>query len=299
MALAICYFTRAWIIDTPLSFYEADMLPIIKTMCQRFLNGEWSMVYQPIPELWSGIQPIYLPAMWIPFVFAVEGNFDLRWITAAGLFFSFSFFLILWNPVQKKILAHTVLAAAAIILWWLLTEPSHNFIRLTEEGVVVFYYCLLTLALLSENYLLIGLAAALCALSRYMLAGWFPAMILYLLLIKKQPKQLFIFLVTGTCVLLLLVIFPFGLQPIKISIDLPAQYIAHAERVWKDNPQYFFESMGLPNFSVQQAGIFYTAYYYLPHLSFPYHLYWVVLHGENGKRKSWPISHWHVLNLRL
>src|SRR5262245_39198533 len=49
--------------DNPLRYQNADMLPIIKSMNQRFLHGQWNQVYQPIPEIWNGIKPIYLPAM--------------------------------------------------------------------------------------------------------------------------------------------------------------------------------------------------------------------------------------------
>lgn len=60
-------FTKHWISTSPLSYTDADMIPIMQVMSQRFLQGEWSMVYQPVQEIWNGIQPVYLPAMWMPF----------------------------------------------------------------------------------------------------------------------------------------------------------------------------------------------------------------------------------------
>ena len=34
-----------WMEDAPLDYHEGDMLPIIKIMSQRFLNGNWRHVY--------------------------------------------------------------------------------------------------------------------------------------------------------------------------------------------------------------------------------------------------------------
>jgi hypothetical protein len=248
IAIIMHHFTKNWIIDTPLTIYDADMLPVMKVMSQRFLQGQWSGVYTPIPEIWGGIQPIYLPAMWLPFTIAVAGNFDLRWITTGGLLLSFCIFLIVFTPPKKQIISILLVLTACMLFWWLQTEEVHNFIRLSEEGVVVCYFSLLTVALLSGNYYAIGLSAALCALSRYSLVGWLPAMLFYLLFIKKNKKELFAFVSTGLGVFVLLVILPFGWKILQVFLSLPSQYIEHANRVWKDSPELFRESMGFAKF---------------------------------------------------
>lgn len=242
------HFTKNWIIDTPLTIYDADMLPVMKVMGQRFLQGQWSRVYAPIPEIWGGIQPIYLPAMWLPFTIAIAGNFDLRWITTGGLLLSFCIFLALFTQGKKQIISILPVIAVCMLFWWLQTEEVHNFIRLSEEGIVVCYFSLLTVALLSGNYYAIGFCAALCALSRYSLVGWLPAMIFYLLYIKKNKKELIVFISSGLGVFLLLVILPFGWKILQVFLLLPSQYIEHANRVWKDNPEFFKESMGFAKF---------------------------------------------------
>jgi hypothetical protein len=38
----------------------ADMLPVIQKMNQRFLEGQWQKVYDIIPDIWHGTQPVYL-----------------------------------------------------------------------------------------------------------------------------------------------------------------------------------------------------------------------------------------------
>lgn len=95
--LVMYIFTKQWIIQSPLSYTDADMIPIMQVMSQRFLEGHWSMVYQPVQEIWNGIQPIYLPAMWMPFLVSVKFGFDPRWITSFGVFLSFSIFILLWR----------------------------------------------------------------------------------------------------------------------------------------------------------------------------------------------------------
>lgn len=241
-------FTKRWIAQSPLSYVDADMIPIMQVMSQRFMQGNWQMVYQPVQEIWNGIQPIYLPAMWMPFLVSVKFGFDPRWITSFGVFLSFLIFILHWRTHWQKKSGAVLLFVAGILCLWIYTDATHNFIRLSEEGIVVFYYSMLVLALLSENFLLIGIAAALCALSRYAIAGWLPVMLLYLLVIRKQKKDTIRFLLSFAVVVLVLVIIPFGFQPIRIAFQQPDQYMLYAERIWKEAPQYFTQSMGFAKF---------------------------------------------------
>ncbi|MFN3665964.1 MAG: hypothetical protein ACK4S0_07385 [Sediminibacterium sp.] len=241
-------FTKQWIVQSPLSYKDADMIPIMQVMAERFMQGDWALVYQPVQEIWNGIQPIYLPAMWMPFLAAVKFGFDPRWITSLAVFFSFGIFILLWRAHWQKISGAFLLLAAGILCLWLYTEPSHNFIRLSEEGIVVFYYSLLVLAILSENFLLIGIAAALCALSRYAIAGWLPAMLVYLVLAHKQKPDTIRFILSFVSVVLLLVVLPFGIKPLQIAFQQPQLYIEHAARIWKESPAYFTQSTGLAKF---------------------------------------------------
>jgi hypothetical protein len=56
----------------------ADLLPVIQKKNQRFLEGQWHKVYDIIPDIWHGTQPVYLPAMWLSFAPAVLFGFDMR-----------------------------------------------------------------------------------------------------------------------------------------------------------------------------------------------------------------------------
>lgn len=246
--LFIFLFTKQWINQSPLSYKDADMIPIMEIMGKRFLAGNWSGVYDPVQEIWNGIQPIYLPSMWMPFLVAIKFGFDPRWITSFAVFLSFTMLILLWRAHWTKISGAVLLFASGVLGLWLYTDHTHNFIRLSEEGIVVFYYSLLVLALLSENFLLVGVAAGLCVLSRYAIVGWLPAFMFYLLFIRKQKKDTLQFILSFIVVIVLLVIIPFGIKPLLIAFQQPAEYIQHAERVWKESPEYFSQTVGLAKF---------------------------------------------------
>jgi hypothetical protein len=245
---AISYFLCRKIMDaTPVRIENADMLPIIKVMGQRFLNGEIHKVYSPINEIWGGIQPIYLPALWLPFTSSILFHFDPRWITVTGIWLCvlLIFLPVVWRikRLETVVLGLTVM----LLLFWLHFEETNNVIRLTEEGVVFFYYCLMVYAIVSGRAWIIGAAAALCLLSRYALIGWLPCLALYWLM-TKEYKKLFHALLAGGILISGLLIFPFGTSVIKILLTVPEQYIAHAQIVWERNPEYFSQSLGLAKF---------------------------------------------------
>jgi hypothetical protein len=239
--------SRYWMDSIPVDIEYADMLPVIRIMDQRFIEGHWKHVYDNIPEIWEGTNPIYLPAMWLPFTLSILLHFDMRWVAVFGLLFAFVSFLFLLESIKNKILFILVLFIGLILYSWLLTEEIHSFISMTEEGVVVAYYVLLVLALSSNNILLIGFAASLCLLSRYALIGWVPAFISYLFLTKNK-KQAFIFAGTGFACLLILFILPFGWEPFSRLLKFPGHYIDYAKLVWERNPEFFYESLGFAKF---------------------------------------------------
>jgi hypothetical protein len=230
--------------DNPLLYQNADMLPIIKSMNVRFLNGQWKQVYQPIPEIWNGIQPIYLPAMWMPFGLSLIFDFDIRWITLCGIWLSVILCVL---PAWRKLaIAGFLIAAFLILLTWLHTNDDNGVIQLTEEGVVYFYYCLLATALIFNNAWLLGISIALCLLSRYSFIGWIPFAVLYLVL-RKEYKFLLKTTVT-TAIVVLVLILPFGIGPLLYHLHLHDKYISHAARVWHDEPETYFETLGMAKF---------------------------------------------------
>ena len=252
LSILIYFFSKSILEENPIDYHHADMLPVIETMNKRFLAGHWRHVYDPIAEIWNGSMPIYLPAMWLPYLPAVGLGIDLRWTTVCCLFFVFAlpiFFLPL-----RKIQSYFILAiAASLLLWLFLEDDTHSFISMSEEGVVIFYYALLVMALFTENIYFISFATILCLLSRYALVGWLPAYFIFLLLSKNKNKAL-VFAVLGILSCFLFFILPFGFSTFSRLLHLPSQYVGFANRVWMDSPEVFTESMGLAKFFVPNHG---------------------------------------------
>ena len=243
VALAIWSWCQYWFDEMPIDITNADMLPIIKVMGERFIAGQRSHIYDSIPWIWHGTQPIYLPAMWLPYVPAIALGIDMRWIAIAGLFFAFACFLFLYRPNTHHYLSFFLGALAFLLFWWVVADNTPGIVSVAEEGTVIGYYVLLVLALISGKPWLTGIAISLCMLSRYALVGWIPAYLLYLVLEKKW-KSLLVITVTGSLCFVLLFLVPVGWITFLRLARLPGDYVAFAGRVWKDSPDVFSTAPG-------------------------------------------------------
>ncbi|HEX9510631.1 MAG TPA: hypothetical protein VF939_09110 [Puia sp.] len=283
MALMTYTLCQYWFDEIPLDINYADMLPIIKVMDQRFVDGHWKQIYDNIPSIWNGVQPIYLPSMWQPFVLAVILGIDMRWITVGGLLLAFGIFVFLYRPDPRRYSSFFLGVLAFLLFWWLLADNTSGVITVSEEGVVIAYYTLLALALVSGNSILCGIAVSLCMLSRYALVGWVPAYLLYLLLVKRQRQMVF-FCITGLACLLLLFVLPVGWPTFMRLLQLPGNYIKFAGIVWQDSPDVFSTGIGF-------AGIFGSHRIALLHgilvgLSFMVPSVFIVICCWRGKKKK-------------
>ncbi|MBX2876565.1 MAG: hypothetical protein KTR30_30905 [Saprospiraceae bacterium] len=183
--LAACAWrTAALLFSAPLDYKQADMLPIIQTMAERWWMGE--SVYAPIDEVWGGMRPIYLPAMWLPYVASAVAKIDLRWIGTSLLLVSFA--MVFYTPLRKnrvhggQLLALLPPILLAIYIFWIYS----TLITLSEEPLVVFYYVLLGFAIYRKWPILTGFAIALCLLSRYALVFWVPMYLVFQFLYQSR-----------------------------------------------------------------------------------------------------------------
>jgi hypothetical protein len=244
--MVISYQLSARIMDaSPLDYRDADMLPIMQAMARRFLAGDWASVYDVIPGIWSGIQPIYLPLLWMPFAAAEVFHFDPRWVTVSGIWVA-ACVAIVFIDLRKGLLGWLLLCLLYLVMHHLHMEPSNNVIRLTEEGVIYAWYALLAWALFSRNDLFLSLALSCCLLSRFSLAGAVPAMLLYRALQGRWRSLL----VTASIPSLLcaFMLLAFGIRTLMPFTSLPAKYIGHAQWVWRTHPEYMTEGLGLAKF---------------------------------------------------
>lgn len=243
VALAMWSWCEYWFDEMPIDISNADMLPIIKVMGERFIAGKQSHIYDIIPWIWHGTQPIYLPAMWLPYVPAIAVGIDMRWIAVAGLFFACASFIFLYRPNTHRYLSFFLGALAFLLFWWVVADNTAGIVSVAEEGTVIAYYVLLVLALVSGRPWLTGIAISLCMLSRYALVGWIPAYLLYLVLERKW-KPLITIAVTGSLCFVLLFLVPVGWATFLRLARLPGDYVAFAGRVWKDSPDVFSTAPG-------------------------------------------------------
>jgi len=260
MMLVLAYLTsRYWMDQIPLDPDFADMLPIIKVMNERFLSGEWRHVYDPIPEIWNGTRPIYLPAMWFPYVPAVFMKLDLRWITVAALLLSFSIVLFNIRIKGNRYFGFGQIAIGALLFWWLFARNDvHSLISMSEEGVVIFYFVLLSLAIISDNAFLMGFVSSCCLLSRYSMIGWLvPCLLFYAF--RRDYRKLVIFSVTGVACFILFFLIPFGFKALEQMISLPSLYVSFAKHVWEFSPEVYWLNPGLAKFfGPHRIGILHT-----------------------------------------
>jgi len=296
MCIELFHFSNTWISDAPLDYHDADMLPIMKIMCERFLSGHWSQVYSPIPEIWQGVQPVYLPAMWMPFCAGVVANMDIRWVTAICLAFVFVIFIFVFHPSHQKKNSPYIIAMAFVLFWWLSVQQEYGLIPYTEEGVVIFYYVILTLALLNGNIWFIGIAISLCVLSRYSLIGWLLPFLL-LLLYEKKYRSFFKLMLTGAVALLLFMVIPFGWGPFQKLLALPNEYIDFGLRVWKDAPIVFSSGLGLAKFFGPQHIL--LQHRLLIILTFTIPLLFVLIAIWLKEKRSYPIHNIGLASFKL
>jgi len=246
MGVMLSHSLSARILDAaPLRYQDADMIPILQVMARRFLAGDWRGMYDPIPEIWSGVQPIYLPFLWLPFVVAEFLHVDPRWVTVAGIWVAAGVVLA-FVDLRRGPAGWLLLCLLYGLMRHLHLEPSHNVIRLTEEGVVYAWYALLAWALVSRHDGLSGLALTVCLLSRYSLVGAVPAILLYRALQGRWRSLLALAAVPAAFAVLMVA--AFGIRVVMPFTSLPGKYVGHARWVWATNPEYMTQGLGLAKY---------------------------------------------------
>jgi len=247
MVVYFIFFMTGIIQSMTLDHKISDTLPQIRVMCQRLLSGE--KIYAPIPEIWDGKQPPYMPLMWLPFTAAEYLGIDVRWTTTifllGGLFLTFK---ILPSNYSGNTL---ILICTFISLFFLcnyLLVKDRLTLGNTEEGIVIGYYLLLGFALVKKKPILIGIAIACCLMSRFALFFWVPMYLVYVFFYESKKNAYIITSVIG--VILLSVFFiPFGFKQPEYFINIPADYKVGVDQAWNYNynevsGKYYENSLG-------------------------------------------------------
>jgi hypothetical protein len=186
--------------------------------------------------------------MWLPYAPAVALQMDMRWITVITVLVSFSAVLMMIRIKKNRFYGYGQLLLFAILFWWLFSRNDvHSLISMSEEGVVIAYFVLLTIAIISGNAWFMGISTSLCLLSRYSMIGWvIPCLVFFAM--RKDFRKLIIFSITGIGCFLLFFLIPFGWITLERMIALPANYVAFAKHVWEYSAEVYWLNLGLAKF---------------------------------------------------
>lgn len=207
-------------LEIPLDYKIADMLPIMQIMNERFLSG--SDPYEIIPEIWGGMQPIYLPGLWLSYLAAIAFDFDMRWISVAGL--CISSILIYSNSPSTRQFLSPLTTLPLILLLVLIISVDSTLLTMTQESIIVLWYVCMIWSLLNNRPYLFGLFAALSLLSRYAIAPWL-LMIGILLIITKRISFIKRSVLIGTTTFAILIWISGAYQYSDVFLGLSDSYL--------------------------------------------------------------------------
>ncbi|MCH2043413.1 MAG: hypothetical protein MK212_04680 [Saprospiraceae bacterium] len=235
-----------------LHYRWADMLPVIRIMSERFLEGE--EVYAYIPDIWDGMEPVYLPTMWLPFVPSVAWDFDMRWTTfffivAGGMMVSVH---PAWSTFKKhsfwSILAFIPLGCLFFIDIFAVGDHLRGLtMGLSEEGVVFGFHLLLVFALVYRKMWLLAVALSCCVLSRYVIVIWATMYMVHLFLSAERKKALQIIGVGAVlCTFLMWITGAF--DQLDVFIGLQGEYVDLLEKKRWDYSKLINRALGFGKF---------------------------------------------------
>ena len=206
--------------EIPLDYKTADMLPIMQIMNERFLTG--ADPYEIIPEIWRGMQPIYLPGLWLSYLPAIAFDFDMRWVSVAGLCISSAVIYSNRQSTRQFISPLTILPL--ILLLVLIISVDSTLLTMTQESIIVLWYICMIWSLLNNRPYLFGLFAALSLLSRYTIAPWL-LMIGILLIITKRISFFKRTVLIGITTLIILILISGAYQYSDVFLGLSDSYL--------------------------------------------------------------------------
>ena len=217
------HFSKAIFSGTAVDYHISDVIPIMEIMAKRFLHGE--EVYANIPEIWGGMLPIYLPSMWLPYIFSTLGHFDPRWIDVVFMLAATVVPMVLLRGDRKYSWGSLLAIPAVIALYQQFMHVDTRLVSMSDEGVVIGWYALLACALWRRKPVLIGLTIALSLLSRLSIIGWIPAFGLFVFLFDDKKKAFKIAGVAAAVSLVLMVVTK-AIFNLSNFLDLPKRYLA-------------------------------------------------------------------------
>lgn len=208
----------------------SDVIPQTMTLAERLVSGE--TVYEVIDFGGYEMQPTYLPFQFLPFTISVWSGIDPRWI-AFGIWSLVGFFYQLWLRKRTGTAFWQVTLGALpfmAIAAFALNVPDS--FRLTFEIMIVAFYWLLAMALMSKSFWLLLAGLVLCLLSRYSLVLWLPMFlfVMFTHLSRRRAIQMAVSIVGAIAVVYVL---PFLLETPNAFIDGYEYHVKAAQDEWR------------------------------------------------------------------
>lgn len=201
----------------PLQYKEADMLPVIQVMGDRFIHGQ--PVYSTILEIWGGMQPVYLPAMWLPYTIPQLLHADVRWMSVMAIVGSFLFVFMSTTSTRQLICG----VCFYLYCLYYCSSVYPGYVLYSEEPITLLYVSFLFYSIYHKSWQTILLAFALCMLSRYWVVVALPFVVFQYFKTNKNH----IYNVWPTVLLLVFVVCITPLHQYQVWLGLPSLY-AHA-----------------------------------------------------------------------
>lgn len=235
----------------PIARRFSDIIPQIQVLVDRWLAGEFP--YKPIQWDYRLYCP-YMPLHWMPFALPTIWDIDRRWITLIAFGVAYLIF-IGWVSIRRGNTLKTLfvgLFPGLFLLAILLYYPSVS--ARSAELLLVGYYLVVGLCIISPSPYLRGLGLVLGLMSRYTLVFWVPLYLLMLFLYEDRRKAL-ITAGIGILGVLLIYVIPFLMKDWTIFQQGLDYHASVLEGMWKPakwqkdyRPYIMIQGMGFAAF---------------------------------------------------
>lgn len=179
----LIYFGYTVFSQHPIDDTKSDVFAQVLSPSAWLIQGEYP--YQDVILPSYTMHNTYLPTQWLPFVVAVGFDFDPRWIPLVSWVIMLALFAYVlpinfdgrdWKYTTGYVLV-TCLGLYGV--YGFISENSFDY-AVTLEMLPVAYYVLLIIALLRENWLLLGLSMGFCLMSRFSILLFIPFLMWYI-----------------------------------------------------------------------------------------------------------------------
>jgi len=220
----------------PISITQSDIIPQIEIMVRTFF-WEGETPYQTITDFGYPLFSPYMPLHWGPFVISEWAQFDHRWVAVAVFVVTSGYFVVKVGNSRIYYPAKLILTLLPAFFLYYLAHEEPQTLGHTVELLIVAYYLLLALSVLSKSPYLRAFAIVLCLLSRYSLVLWLP-LFGWLGWKMEGPKHALTVMGLTALGVLILYVFPFWIQDPTIFGQGLTHHAQVSQKAWSFEPWF-------------------------------------------------------------